>query len=487
MSSSAFTSNFAMYDSTVVENLFLLEFMPYAPGDYVKVYLYGLMQCRNGGDAAAIESLAATLNISVEQALNAMRYWEQKGLVVRLKDNPPTFEYQNVRSAMEAVAPEDNAAYTYANFNDQLQSIFGLLHPQQFRLAMEWVEDLHLPQEVVLFMAEKTNALLTLKNGGKPRSIGYVFKALSERAVEWAKLGIHTLEAAKAEISRELPPYQTARKVLDSFGLRRNPTAAEVALAAKWLGEWQYTEAQVLAALVETTKSASPSFAYLDGILSGMMGRAQNGGSREAVKSVLEALGAPSRTPTEALTAAYDQLLAQGFDQNTILRAAALCNTRGQRTFEKLRDVLAKWLSLGLTTPEAVDRYLERRASLRKLTLSIFSKAGISRDPTDADLDQTGEWLAKAEPALIEYAAECARGLSIPARSITKRLNEWQAAGVRDVASAAAFKRPRAAKADAPDKAPAQNPALDYAQRKYDEHDFDHLFTNLDHPQEEQP
>ena len=43
----AFTDQqYAMFDATPVQNqLILLEYMPSAPGDYVKVYLYGLMRC----------------------------------------------------------------------------------------------------------------------------------------------------------------------------------------------------------------------------------------------------------------------------------------------------------------------------------------------------------------------------------------------------------------------------------------------------------
>ena len=34
--------------TTEVENIFINEYMPQAPGDYVKVYLYGLLYSGNG-------------------------------------------------------------------------------------------------------------------------------------------------------------------------------------------------------------------------------------------------------------------------------------------------------------------------------------------------------------------------------------------------------------------------------------------------------
>ena len=481
MALAAFSDHFALYDVTPVENIFLLEYMPYAPGDSVRVYLYGLMLCRYPDKEGTVESVAKALNMDAEQVLDALRYWERKGLLEGVSDNPPRFLFRNVRSAMLDQPPEEeNPAYVYSDFNNRLQALFGILHPQQFRMCMEWVEDLHLPPEVVLYMAEKTNEVLALRNGGKARSVGYVFKVLKDRAMDWASREINTLDKARMEIDKELPPHQTARKVLDQLGLRRNPTAAETALCRKWLGEWGYDEEGILSALPETTKSANPSFAYLDGILGGM--RSREGAAadeREALKQVLRALGSRSPVPNDPLMEAYQGMLRQGFAPETVLRAAALCNARGQGTFEKLGDVLGKWLRLGLTTPEAVDEYLEKRAALRKLTLRVWEQAGITGEITDASLDQVQEWLDMASPGIIEYAASQAKGLKLPDRSISKRLKEYQAAGVKTLEDAQAFKRPSAKTGEG-----KANAALNYAQRKVDEHYFDNIFTDLSAPDE---
>lgn len=477
----AFSSNFALYDVTPVENLFLLEYMPYARGDYVRVYLYGLMLCRHSAAGDSLDVCARVLNLSPDKVLEAFRYWEQKGLVVRMSDQPPSFAYQNVRSAMQVAAPDD-AVYVYGELNKRLEAIFGNLERRHREAAVDWVEELKLPVDVVVEMARQVDRMLTEKNGGKQRPINYAFAALKDCALDWARRDIRTVEAAHAEAQKGLPPYLAARKVLSSFNLRRNPTAAEVELAAKWLGEWDYTEQAIGAALTEVTKTANPSFAYLDGILRGQRSRTHSADAREEVKRLLEALGASSRAPTDALIESYETLLSQGFAPETILRAANLCNARGRRTFEKLTDVLSKWLSEGLTTPDAVDQYLDRRARLRKLTLTVFEKAGIEREPTDADIDQTQEWLGLAEPELIECAAERARGLSLPARSITKRLKEWAAAGIRDVEAARAFKRPgaRPGTPATPGAATARNPALNYEQRNYDDRFFEAYFADVE-------
>ncbi|MDO4546960.1 MAG: DnaD domain protein [Clostridia bacterium] len=435
------SDNYALYDVTPIENLFLLEFMPYAPGDAVKVYLYGLAVCRYPDKDLSIKGVSRALEIPEENVVEALRYWERKGLMMGVSDNPPTFQYMNVRSAMIESAKEENPAYKLHEYNERLQSMFGILHAQQFRLAAEWVEELNLPQDVVLYMCEKTNELLTLRNGGKPRSTGYIFKVLKDKAVDWANRGVNTMEMAINEMEKELPPNKLAKTVIDKLGMkRRNASVPEIALCAKWLGEWGLDEETIIKALDETTKATNPSFGYLDGILSGMRSRTeQENAAYPEVKAVLEALGAASRTPTIDIIRSYIDYIDKGFAHETILRAAAKCNSHNQHSFRKLEDVLEKWMKLGLTTPEAVNAYLQKRESLRSTTLEVFERAGVNRSASDADIDQVGQWLNIASLDLIIYAASCAKGMSLPMRYIEKRLGEWKAAGVATVDSAMAY------------------------------------------------
>lgn len=476
----SFPDNFAMYDVTPVENLFLLEYLPHAPGDFVRVYLYGLMRCRHPAKDDGLEEMAGALGMTREQVLSAFRYWERQGLVTGLSDNPPTFQYLDVRSTLLAAAREESDAYAYGDFNRRLQAMFAEpLESRHYAQAMEWAEDLGLTADVVLILVKSQTELLTLKNGGKPRSLAYAFKALSQEAMRWAEKGVRTVEAAEIEAQKSLPPYRAARLVLDELNLRRNPTAAEIALSRKWLETWNLTDTDIRWALTQTTKSANPSFAYLDGILARRHAGAATPAredSREAVKKVLFELGAGSRLPTDEITAAYESFLVRGFAPETVLRAAQGLNKKNRHAFRDLEEVLEKWLSLGLTTPEAASAYVQKRGELRALTLSVFEKAGISKNPAEADLDQTEKWLLQASPEMILLAAEQSAGLKLPQRSMQKRLSEWAAAGIATPEAAKTFKRPGAGGSGS---APAANPALGYAQRSYSPDFFDDFFVDL--------
>jgi len=90
-------------------------------------------------------------------------------------------------------------------------------------------------------------------------------------------------------------------------------------------------------------------------------------------------------------------------------------------------------------------------------------------------------WQSAHDPALIDYAATCARGMQVPMKYMDRLLEDWKAAGVRTVEEAAArHASARQARAASP-QAPAQNPALNYAQREYKEEDYgDDFFVDLD-------
>ena len=57
----SFDNRFGMFDVTPVENMFLQEYMPSASGDFIKVYLYGLMQCYHPVESASLETMAREL------------------------------------------------------------------------------------------------------------------------------------------------------------------------------------------------------------------------------------------------------------------------------------------------------------------------------------------------------------------------------------------------------------------------------------------
>ena len=60
---------------TKIENIFISEYLPAAPGDYVKVFIYGYMYAEHGLSQTTGE-MSRQLGISESDIGKAWNYWE---------------------------------------------------------------------------------------------------------------------------------------------------------------------------------------------------------------------------------------------------------------------------------------------------------------------------------------------------------------------------------------------------------------------------
>jgi len=463
-----FPRDFMLFDVTPIENIFLMEHMPHAPGDYVRVYLYGLMLCRYPSEDASAESVARALGIKPEDVADAFRYWERAGLVMRLSDKPPRYQYISAQRAMLSGEDPQDGAYQYRDFFQQLQYFLGadrLVAPQEQAKAIDWIETLRLPEDVVLLLVE--TQVEKAKKAGK--SLRYVFRDMDAVALRWASEGIRDVESAQEWLKRDGAAAQAAKVVLKQLGLRRVPTLDEIQMAEKWVGELGLSKEDIASACKEMTKTANPSFAYLNTVL---LRRSSGDGIDHfgEIKKVLAALGAPGM-PTEAQDAIYSRLLAKGFDQDAILYAAGQCSQKGKKTFEDLERRLEAWLREGLTTKAAAEEYARRREPGEKLMAQIYETLGLSARPSRSDVGAAVNWLSAFPQEVILFAAERSKGMLKPVGYMTKILREWQIKGVRDIeaarAESASFEK--AAAGASAQRTPKINRAQQYDQRKYDD------------------
>lgn len=479
----SFSESYLLLGVTPVENIFIQDYLPHAPGDYVRVYLYGLMQCYHPTEDITPARMAHLLDLTEDTVQAAFQYWERQGLVQRVSDNPPSYQYLNLTAAVTSESPMEKAVYKHRDFNTKMQQLFGtrLLHPAEFMTACEWVEDLHLPEEVVLIMVEHFIA-------GKGRS--FQFRQLNKTALQWAEKGINTVQAANDMIMRDTSAYKMAEKVIRRFNLRRAPTLEEVALARKWLEEYGMDESAVLVACRETVKGRNPSFGYLDGILSrnhtarsseDMAGRLEEKKRQEdAVKAIHDALGIRQMAPTPGEVEAYQNYMAAGFEPGAVLRVARGMGSTGRYDMEDLDRQMARFVELGLLTEAEIAAHMDQQKALREQAARIYEVSGQPTRVTAASIAQLEEWLEMEPLSVILFAAECARGTKLPVQYITKLLREWKKAGIDSVEGARRQHEALQASGGAPKSVPA---SMQYDQRTYSAEELSALtaFMEDDH------
>ena len=354
-----FDTKYAMFDITPVENQFILEYLPAAKGDAVRVYLYGLMRCYHPEEDMSLDRMCHELNMTEDQVTAAFRYWERKHLVRRISDKPPRWQYiHGLQTIMGGDAESEDPEYE--EFCSAIYEAFDhvrRLHGSELNECFEWHEDMGLPTEVIIMLL---NHMVQVK--GK----NFRFSEAGKTAARMAEEQVRTVDAAEEYFLRDSLVYKGIREVLKKLGKNYAPSEAQVKLYLKWIAEWHFTHEAVLEAC-ELTAKGDPSLGYLDGILNSL--RQENGGSEpitperirssstrtEGLRQVLKELGRGDVNQRNLQL--YDEMLAL-YPQDVILIAARECRNSGKNPEDILKGLQA-WQEKGLDKPEDVTAYVQ--------------------------------------------------------------------------------------------------------------------------------
>ena len=453
----SFSEGAAMFDVTPIENMFLLEYLPAAPENFLRVYLYARMLCLHpelGGD---ISEMARSLNMDEDQVVNAFTYWEHQGLVERLTDRPLSYAVRPLKTGYAVPLDPDQDFYKYRDYNSALQDMFAgkeVPEPRHYKMANDWLNVLGYTQEAALRLLEYEIG----QPGGK--KLNAVFRRADKRALEWAERGIHTLEDVEKAISYDGHVTAVAKSVLKQFAIARQPSVDELNCVRRWINEWKLDEATILAACAQTTIARSPSIGYLDALLKSRR-ESETDQYFDAVKLVLRELGAVGIAPTPETLRKYAALIEAGFDGETIVLAAVQCARKHKNSFEELEWMLAEWAKAGVFSHEQAEKYLSDMRRTTAEVRNLLEKAGLVRRPTMDDIEKYENWKKKYGQDMVFCAAEMAAGTNMPMRYMAKLLAEWEKANITT---------PEAAKARKAQ--PVQSSNQNYQQREYKNDDY---------------
>lgn len=430
------------FDVTPIENLFIQEFLPNAPGDYVKVYLCALMQSRFPETAEpSLDRFAATLGMEPRTVLDAMRYWQRQGLVRPQENNAACYEMVNVRSALYEgrETARESALFSYAELNAKLDQVTAgrAFTPQEYDVIYDWVEVLGLTEEAVVELVRHGY----LQSGKK-----FSVTKLSAVARDWQKKGILTGEKARNYLDGLELLQSPVREVLKEIGImNRNPTMDEHRMWLKWHEEWGFTLGAVKAACAAMTKIQHPNIKYLDRVLKTLHDKETH--SVEAVISEQETrdarkervqpfafeLGLRGGVTNEHLEY-YDRWKELGLEDDAITVACRACAVRGGASFKDVNDLLSSCVRRGLRTAQDIESDLQLETELAR----IFAAAGVRRAPAEKDKEELARWKTILPMEVILVGAEIAREGEKPFSMLNAIIARWQGEGVKTVEDAQA-------------------------------------------------
>jgi len=269
---------------TIVENLFISHYMPFAPADYVKVYLLGLKYSQSYvNNMLSTDTVAKTLGITRDEVHAAWRYWSEQDIIKLYPYSPDdaesgfTVEYLSIKEVMLNIKEEKPSAGKYSPVRiinargnqdvramfDSFRKLFGReLSPNELFVFLDWMDDYNFPPDVIKMLVEECVSR-------DKKEMSY----LKQVAKNWFDAGIDSVDKAKQYNSRYKEKWQKYNKVLSFLRIGRQPTSAEEEMLQKWFYIFEYSEDIVLKACELTASTLKPSFSYIDRILTDWHGK----------------------------------------------------------------------------------------------------------------------------------------------------------------------------------------------------------------------
>ena len=391
----AFDDQFAMFDVTPVENQFILEYLPGARGDYVRVYLYGLFCCYHPQKEMNLDSMSHDLNLPMDDIIAAFRYWERRGIVRRIQDHPPQWQYINIKQ--KSLYTDDVIDPEYAAFSKTVMDSFDgirVFHGSEIASCYEWKEDLQLPTEVILML---------LKHMARVRGKNFRIADAQKLAIRLADEKARSIEEAEYVLSMDESAMVGMKKVLRKLGKKYTPSEAQMSLYRKWTETWGFDQ-EAIESACDQTGTADPDLNLVNAILEKTWEQQGQGKKEHLSKSDVQASGEIRKIKRKVMKelglntamTPYQEELYQRMaslypDPEIILIAARECGRR-RKDPESAYKLLQSWQKRGFTTQQEIESHIRSFQDRESFLKEVKSRWSDRTDIGEKSLEQLEKW-----------------------------------------------------------------------------------------------
>ncbi len=438
-----YSTEYVASSKTEIDNIFINDYLPFAQGEFVKVYLYGLYKCN---DASAfdntLESFAKHLNMSEEDVLGAFEFWQEQGLVKILSTHPIEVRYiplKNLLSATKLYKVEK-----YQVFNTQAQEIFEGkrdISKTEYNEYYDFLERYHMEQEALLMI---------MKYCVDSKSSGVGYNYILTVARNWANEGIVTAQAVEERLESFENKTADLTTLLNAVGIKRRVTIEERSLMEKWLNDYGFNLDVILSLAKNLKKKSRFSFEKLDILLTkyyemkllsmSEINNFENEKTRlyELAKEINKTIGVYYESLDSEVENYILKWINLGFDEDVLKEIAFYCFKNGIRKLEGMDKTVGKFYKLGVLTLDALNQHLNSVFKIDAEIQSILVTFGLSRNVNYIDRENYKTWTEnwKMPSDLIGYAVTLAKGKDSPMKYLSRVLSDWHTKGIVTVEEA---------------------------------------------------
>lgn len=440
-----YSSSYIINDKTVVDNMFINNFLPDAPDLCVKVYLMGLSKCANSvAPDNNISNFANVLNVSEQEVIQAFNYWQEQGVVQIINKSPLEVRFMPLNSSLGNIKKYKIGKYT--DFNIQVQEILSkrMITPTEFSEYYNVIENYHIEPEAMIMIIKYCADL-------KGENVTYPY--IITVAKNWAKedKGVHTCEDVENKIMEIGVLNDRVNLVLSALGSKRKVQLEDVQMFNHWIGELDFDLNTIVAVAKRCQlKKVKADINYLNNLLNKYYEmrlisimeienyETQKDNMTLLARKVVKGLGLYYEDLTKVIDTYIIKWTQMGYNDEILERTADYCFKNSIRTLDAYDRVVQKLYKLGIVTIEAFNEYLRDLLAWDDKVRGILEKLGIKRYVNEFDREFYRTWTENwgFNEDIVDFAISMSAGKSNAMQYMNKILSSWKAKGITTVEQA---------------------------------------------------
>lgn len=440
MSFCKFSSEYVINNNTNVENLFINEFMPNAPENCVKVYLFGLFACNNSESLDNnLEDFSRILNLSQEDIISSFYYWQELGLVQVLNVSPIEIRYLPIKNS--SVTLKKYNKDKFKDFNIQAQEIITgrMITPTEYNEYYYLVESLHIETDALIMIIKYCVDL-------KGNKIGYNY--ITTIAKNWAYEGITTCEKVEERLLEQQAVGSDVVLVLKALGSRKKPSIDDYQMFITWKDKLDFAvDVIVYVAKMVKNKGGLNRLNYmlekyyemnLKSIKEIEEYVSQESYLYEVAKDVCKNIGVRYENLEVVVETYINNWISLGYDKETLIQLSNYSFKSGIKTLEGLNIKINQFYKLGLITLDSIENYIEQLKAQDANIADVLEKLGIVRRVNKFDREFYKTWVYdwQTNDDVLEYAISISCNKIQPMQFLNKLLSIYHTKNITTVEQA---------------------------------------------------
>lgn len=401
-----------------IDAAFIHDYVPTAPSDCIKVYLFGLLKCIDSNTSDnTLDSFSKHLGLNPDDVESCFRYWQDQGLVQVIDINPIEVRFLPIKGAIGSGKKYN--ANKYAGFNLKAQELLSgrMITLNEYNEYYTLIETRDIePEALLMIIAYCTKA--------KGADIGYNY--ILTVANHWIREGIKNATAVEERLSTLENYFEKTAEVASALKSKVAIGIEEKQLYYKWTSEMGFELGTILFVAKTVAKQNTSKFKFqkLDNMLTkyyelktmSILEIEEYEANKQTLSKltikIIKALGLYYESIDNIIETYTINWIHKGFSEEALEKIANMCFKQNVRTLSGMDSVINKLAKLGITNLAALNQYIAQSVESDTKIKQILEHIGIMRSVNQFDRENYKMWLTTFGfgDDLINYAASLSVG-----------------------------------------------------------------------------